>query len=665
MFAMEEAISFFHPEVVFKLFFTSCIAYISALILSDGNNLSSDNFRFYGMKAACQRTEIILRDLLYYMFIGLINGLIGSFFNFIFMHLAKFRAKYVIPWARRRVLEVMAVALITSTVFVLGPSVYEECRELTTGMREVFDITCTSPTCDAQSLSDKVCFPDFMRKEAKIMSDAFNMSYLGSTMSYVSECYLFYNYAEYNISISSMNTSAVDCNPHSYSLFDKAKIQYAYLVSDTSFEGRTNGRGNCLTVEPEYYLNYKGSYSDMKTVTYNPIVSLFDQVNGKVVRNLFFPGFYYLYSIGHLLYFFVIFFILALITQGTALAAGFVLPSLLIGGAVGRIVGVFINTYIKESLGIRLIDPGRYAMVGAASFWTATSRNTITVALIMLEITGDMSTLPGLMIGIIVARVVGDIFNESLTKIILRLKGIPFLPADFNPLLRRLKVMDIMSVNVVSFSRMSTVKEIGDILNSCTHNGFPVLTDIHGKRKVIGLVLRSKLEKYLKEKDYLLLPENYDKIVDISFVMNKSPLCVNCSFPAAKGAVMFRTQGLRHLIVINHSFELYGIITRVNWCQIEEPKGVMEILAFRTNHLKLPDEEAEPTQNSNERKEEPSKGEFVVEFEASDTPVIAERASLSNEDCSRIRRGLRKEAIYTGNMDIFDDVDDIDSFKRR
>jgi H+/Cl- antiporter ClcA len=44
------------------------------------------------------------------------------------------------------------------------------------------------------------------------------------------------------------------------------------------------------------------------------------------------------------------------------------------------------------------IEPGIYAVIGAASFLAGTSRMTISLSVIMLEITNDLSFLPPIML---------------------------------------------------------------------------------------------------------------------------------------------------------------------------------------------------------------------------------------------------------------------------
>lgn len=44
---------------------------------------------------------------------------------------------------------------------------------------------------------------------------------------------------------------------------------------------------------------------------------------------------------------------------------------------------------MKDNIGEHGADPGTWAMIGAAAFWSGSGRITVTIAVIMLEITGS------------------------------------------------------------------------------------------------------------------------------------------------------------------------------------------------------------------------------------------------------------------------------------
>ena len=51
-------------------------------------------------------------------------------------------------------------------------------------------------------------------------------------------------------------------------------------------------------------------------------------------------------------------------------------------------------------------------------------------------------------------------------------------------------------------------------------------------------------------------------VVDLAPYMDEHPLAVHSSFSLAKVHTLFRTLGLRHLVVTNTDNTVYGIVTR-------------------------------------------------------------------------------------------------------
>ncbi len=102
-------------------------------------------------------------------------------------------------------------------------------------------------------------------------------------------------------------------------------------------------------------------------------------------------------------------------------------PNLIIGASLGRLFGILVN-YVKARIGQRLIDPGAYALLGSAAFWSGTSRLLMTVTVISIETTLDLSHLLGIVITIVVATIVGNWFGESQYHMEIHDRKIPYLP---------------------------------------------------------------------------------------------------------------------------------------------------------------------------------------------------------------------------------------------
>lgn len=78
---------------------------------------------------------------------------------------------------------------------------------------------------------------------------------------------------------------------------------------------------------------------------------------------------------------------LTIITFGCKVPSGIIIPALDAGAFFGRLVGQLIPN----------ISPGIFAMVGSAAFLAGVSRMTVSLAVIMFELTGEVSYTPAFM----------------------------------------------------------------------------------------------------------------------------------------------------------------------------------------------------------------------------------------------------------------------------
>eukprot|EP01135_Chromosphaera_perkinsii_P009181 Nk52_evm16s1671 gene=Nk52_evmTU16s1671 len=587
LFTIEEAISFFHPKVIFRTFFTAVVGYVILMLLVQGRSMNASTFRVYGVYSFCTDLGFQYQDYIFFAVVGILCGLLGALFNFLAKLLLIFRAKYVVPKIRRRLLEVFLIAVLTATLMVYVPVGYNKCRSINQALEQL-DIKCSggyNSNCSFVNASRQIeCMPDLFFDQLPVVAASFNSTTDYGILVYSSYCYAQYmfnqdGYGDMELLGYGKNSSAannnITCDPNNFDLFSWTRINYALQTSDDIQEQIQVGWGTCevpLTEDGDddyyYYIENDGR-TDLLWMNYSPLASLMQVEVTQIIGNLYTSGMFGLYNVKELLVYFFTYFVLAWLVLGSALSAGFVLPTLIIGGTVGRICGVCINNWFKIPLGHVMVDPGAYALMGSAAFWTGTSRATITIAIIMLEITGVPNVLPGMMCAIVLARFVADLFNESLYHIILHIKDIPFLNHDHDNILQRCKAMDIMSVDVVKFERQCNVRHIIDCLQSCEHNGFPVVCHMGRKTKVIGLVLRSELVRVIN-RSYPY--PNPTQTIDLALYMNKSPYCVTCTFPGEKTFGLFRSQGLRHMLVVNHSYELYGIITRKDFIELSKTK---------------------------------------------------------------------------------------------
>ncbi|KAF5971677.1 chloride channel protein [Fusarium bulbicola] len=112
---------------------------------------------------------------------------------------------------------------------------------------------------------------------------------------------------------------------------------------------------------------------------------------------------------------------LTTITFGCKVPSGIIIPAMDAGALFGRMIGQLIPN----------ISPGIFAMVGSAAFLAGVSRMTVSLAVIMFELTGEVNFIPPFMIAILTAKWVADAISaDGVYDLAQHLQGHPFLEAE-------------------------------------------------------------------------------------------------------------------------------------------------------------------------------------------------------------------------------------------
>lgn len=144
------------------------------------------------------------------------------------------------------------------------------------------------------------------------------------------------------------------------------------------------------------------------------------------------------------------------------------------------------------------VDPGVYSMVGAAAVLGGVCRMTISLVVIMLELTGGLDYVVPFMLSVLLAKAVGDAVNESIYDLQIVLKGYPFLHEELDVTFTE-RCCDIMVTRLTKLD-LRLRPRLGDLksmLASCTYRGFPIVDGEH----FIGYLRRSRLEALVQRLD--------------------------------------------------------------------------------------------------------------------------------------------------------------------
>uniref|UniRef100_A0A8C6KHU1 Chloride channel protein n=1 Tax=Nothobranchius furzeri TaxID=105023 RepID=A0A8C6KHU1_NOTFU len=321
---------------------------------------------------------------------------------------------------------------------------------------------------------------------------------------------------------------------------------------------------------------------------YNSMAKIFFNTPERSVRSLFHsqPGTYNPLTLG---LFTLTYFLLACWTYGLSVSAGVFIPSLLIGAAWGRLSFCPLN-----ERGIVLLSVGGIV------------RMTLSLTVIMVEATGNVTYGLPIMLVLMTAKIVGDYFQEGLYDIHIKLQSVPFLHWEAPGTSHWLTAREVMSSPVTCLNRIEKVGTIVDILSdtSTNHNGFPVVP-----AKLCGLILRSQLIVLLKHKVFVELArsrlnqrklqlkdfrdayprfppiqsihvsqDERECMMDLTEFMNPTPYTVPLDTSLPRVFKLFRALGLRHLVVADDENRVVGLVTRKDLARYHLGKHGLEEL---------------------------------------------------------------------------------------
>lgn len=327
---------------------------------------------------------------------------------------------------------------------------------------------------------------------------------------------------------------------------------------------------------------------------YNDLASLIFNTNDDAIRNLFS---HYTDSEFHrssVFIFFITCFFLSVFSYGIVVPAGLFVPVIVTGASYGRFVGMLVGSHSN-------LNQGLFAVLGSASLLGGSMRMTVSLCVILLELTNNLLLLPLIMLVLLISKTVADAFNGNIYDLIMKLKGFPYLEAHAEPYMRQLTVGDVVTGPLQFFHGIEKVKNIVHILRTTRHNGFPVIDEppLSETPVLFGLILRAHIILLLKKKAFspnpAVIPANVSKqfssadfgkkglgnedkienialteeememLIDLHPYTNASPYTVVETMSLAKALILFRQVGLRHMLVIpkiSGRSPVVGILTR-------------------------------------------------------------------------------------------------------
>ncbi|KAI1849573.1 hypothetical protein JX265_013579 [Neoarthrinium moseri] len=261
--------------------------------------------------------------------------------------------------------------------------------------------------------------------------------------------------------------------------------------------------------------------------------------------------------------------VLTIITFGCKVPSGIIIPALDAGALFGRLLGQ--TSFLSNS-----ISPGIFAMVGAAAFLAGVSRMTVSLTVIMFELTGEVNYILPFMLAILTAKWVADAISvDSVYDLAQHVLEHPFLDAEHA--LALVREREGTAGDLIPPRR--TLEEI--TLHVGHDYKVPVsvlrvkLTQLKARGLMdAGLVLvnqRGICHGYLPEAELefgLSLLEEGQIEVDllegpISEFVDRTPLTICRDAPVEMVVEMFGKMGLRYLIVVEEdTARMLGVVIK-------------------------------------------------------------------------------------------------------
>ncbi|KAK9455754.1 chloride channel [Dipodascopsis uninucleata] len=292
-----------------------------------------------------------------------------------------------------------------------------------------------------------------------------------------------------------------------------------------------------------------------------------------------------------LLYVCIVGLVMTSITFGTSVPSGVLMPSMVIGAAYGRIFGVAMQAWHERNPDffmfrqclpdVPCLTPGVYAIVGAASSLAGVTRLTVSIVVIVFELTGALAYVLPIMIAVMVSKWVGDAFDKKgIYEAWIALRDYPYLD-NKQEVVSDATVSDIMTRAdslIVLPASGHNVDSLTMMLETQDFKGYPIVTDLK-EMMVVGYISRSDLRYSLDEarKSTGLLgttmcyfggvppPVDSSTILDLREWADHTPLTLSYRSSISLVVSMFEKLGLRYLM-LTKSGRLEGLLTKKDIC---------------------------------------------------------------------------------------------------
>ncbi|GEQ68205.1 hypothetical protein JCM33374_g1872 [Metschnikowia sp. JCM 33374] len=267
-----------------------------------------------------------------------------------------------------------------------------------------------------------------------------------------------------------------------------------------------------------------------------------------------------------------------IITYGCKVPAGIFVPSMAAGATFGRALGIVVehlNTRFSDSSVFAscpeegpCVISGTYALIGAGAALSGITHLTVTVAVIMFELTGAVKYIIPTMVAVTITKLINDKWGQGgIADQMIVFNGLPFIDSK-EEFVFDTTVGPAMSTVTVVFTTQCfhTVDYIKRVLSETSYRGFPVVLS-EETPQIIGYVRRTDLEHALGTTDanrkctFGEAANDSLDVLDLTSIINSAPLVVSIDTTLEYLMDIFVRLGPRHVLVESNG-HLAGTITR-------------------------------------------------------------------------------------------------------
>ncbi|KAL5872519.1 chloride channel [Pyricularia oryzae] len=281
-------------------------------------------------------------------------------------------------------------------------------------------------------------------------------------------------------------------------------------------------------------------------------------------------------------------FLLAAITFGLQIPAGIILPSMAIGALTGRAVGIAVEIWQQSYPGflpfstcepdVPCVIPGTYAIMGAAATLAGVTRMTVSIVVIMFELTGALTYVLPIMVAVMLSKWVGDAFSRrGIYESWIHFSEYPYLDNSEEMVIPDIPASQIMTriEDLVVLTAVGhTIGSLQHILDTHQYRGFPVISDPR-EAVLLGYISRAELAYNLHtftQPPQSLPPETEAffshqpmadprTTLDLRPWMDQTPITLSSRSNLHLTVTYFQKLGLRYLL-FTHRGVLQGLLTK-------------------------------------------------------------------------------------------------------